>query len=252
MFTYKGVSVRVPQFFPIVSGTVVFTCEGEYADTKAYNGLYHHVGEWILGGYREVILVLNGITQVGTEAVTELEMLRGQLTSRRSRMILVMGPDSAVHKSLSASGKLGSFKICPHILSAFVEFSRKCSGPDCLLIEAREIPDTGIVVLDLKGKVLLERGSWTLGDILDMLYKAGQAKSVLLNMADVSEVDSTGLGVIIGAWVSWMNAGRVIDLACLQPGVKNLFTHDAHLHKTFGIHETVEEGVEVLKRSFIS
>ena len=63
-----------------------------------------------------------------------------------------------------------------------------------LHIEQRE--REGIVILDLKGPLTLGHGDLELRDRLPALHQSGKV-SILLNLKDVSEIDSTGLGTLV-------------------------------------------------------
>jgi anti-sigma B factor antagonist len=59
----------------------------------------------------------------------------------------------------------------------------------------------GVSVMDLDGRVVLGEESNALREKLNSLIAAGK-KKILLNMADVKYIDSTGLGTLVAAHVS--------------------------------------------------
>jgi anti-sigma B factor antagonist len=71
-----------------------------------------------------------------------------------------------------------------------------------------------VTVLDLKGRLVLEEGVPVLRAGLDRLVSAGQT-SIVLNLRDVSYVDSCGIGLLIAKLVSVRRAGGDVRLANL-------------------------------------
>jgi|SRR5579871_66302 len=64
-----------------------------------------------------------------------------------------------------------------------------------LHIEERE--NEGIMILDLKGPLTLGHGDLELRDRLPALHQSGKV-NIILNLKDVSDIDSTGLGTLVG------------------------------------------------------
>lgn len=79
----------------------------------------------------------------------------------------------------------------------------------------------GITVLDLSGRITLGEGSVTLRDAIRDLINKGQ-KSILLNLGDVSYLDSSGLGELVTAYTSVKNAGGELKLLNLTKKVQDL------------------------------
>jgi anti-sigma B factor antagonist len=63
-----------------------------------------------------------------------------------------------------------------------------------LHIEQRE--SEGIVILDMKGPLTLGEGDLELRDRLAALHEAGKV-NIILNLREVTEIDSTGLGTLV-------------------------------------------------------
>src|ERR1700733_485223 len=79
----------------------------------------------------------------------------------------------------------------------------------------------GIVVLDLSGRITLGEGSVTLRDaVKDTLAKG--SKNILLNLADVDYIDSSGLGELVSAYTSVKNQGGELKLLHLTDKVHDL------------------------------
>ena len=79
----------------------------------------------------------------------------------------------------------------------------------------------GVTVLDLSGKITLGEGSVTLRDAIRDVLSKGQNK-ILLNMADISYIDSSGLGELVSAFTTVKNAGGELKLLQLAKKVKDV------------------------------
>jgi anti-sigma B factor antagonist len=78
-----------------------------------------------------------------------------------------------------------------------------------------------VTILDVSGKITLGEGNVTLRQgITDAL--TGGSKKLLLNLADVSYVDSAGLGEIVGSYTTVKNAGGELKLINLTKKIKDL------------------------------
>lgn len=80
---------------------------------------------------------------------------------------------------------------------------------------------SGVTVLDLSGKITLGEGSIGLRDAVRDALAAG-SKKILLNIGDVSYIDSAGLGELVAAYTSVKNAGGDLKLTNLSKKVKDL------------------------------
>ena len=72
----------------------------------------------------------------------------------------------------------------------------------------------GVTILDLRGKSTIDGESELLSNRLRKLVANG-ATNLLLNLADLTQVDSSGVGVIISMYVSLRDQGG--DLKLLRP-----------------------------------
>lgn len=68
-----------------------------------------------------------------------------------------------------------------------------------------------VTVLDLKGRLVLEEGDTVLRDCLGRLIEAGRFK-IVLNLGEVSYIDSCGIGVLIAKFVSFRRKGGDVRL----------------------------------------
>ena len=79
----------------------------------------------------------------------------------------------------------------------------------------------GVTVLDLSGRVTLGEASGKLRTAVQEALGAG-SKKILLNLADVSYIDSAGLGELVSAFTTVKNAGGELKLLNLTKRVKDL------------------------------
>jgi anti-sigma B factor antagonist len=89
-----------------------------------------------------------------------------------------------------------------------------------LHIEQRE--SEGIVILDLKGPLTLGHGDLELRDRLPSLHQAGKV-NIVLNLKDVSDIDSTGLGTLVFGLARLRKAGGRLALANVNRSHMELF-----------------------------
>ncbi|MFZ1085693.1 MAG: STAS domain-containing protein [Terracidiphilus sp.] len=88
-----------------------------------------------------------------------------------------------------------------------------------LTIASRELD--GVTVLDLSGRITLGEGSVQLRDAVRGLISKGQ-KRILLNMADVNYIDSSGLGELVSAFTTAKNQQANVKLLSLTKKVHDL------------------------------
>ncbi len=79
----------------------------------------------------------------------------------------------------------------------------------------------GVTILDLSGRITLGEGSVTLRDAVRELLDKGD-KNILLNLGDVSYIDSSGIGELVSAFTSVKNAGGELKLLNLTKKVHDL------------------------------
>jgi anti-sigma B factor antagonist len=78
-----------------------------------------------------------------------------------------------------------------------------------------------VAVVTLLGRVTLGDGAGSLRDRLHELMAAGY-KKVLLNLAGITHMDSSGLGVLIAGFASMTNHGGQLKLLHLTKRLENL------------------------------
>jgi anti-sigma B factor antagonist len=105
-----------------------------------------------------------------------------------------------------------------------------------LLIESRQAGDWSIV--DVKGEVDLYSAP-RLKERLAELTGAGRSR-VTVNLEAVEFLDSTGLGVLIGALKRCREAGGTLALAAPREPVRKVLSITG-LDRVFPVHESVEQ-----------
>ena len=111
-----------------------------------------------------------------------------------------------------------------------------------LSINIRQTEDVSIV--DVVGRVTLGDGAASLRDALRKMGRDGR-KKILLNLAETTNIDSSGLGVLVAGFASVANHGGQLKLVSLTSRVHNLLL----ITKLYSVFEVFdEEGLGV--RSF--
>ena len=78
-----------------------------------------------------------------------------------------------------------------------------------------------VTVVDLSGQIKLGEGSSTLRDIVKDLLSKGH-KKILLNLGEISYIDSSGIGELISAFTSARNQGGEMKLLNLTKKTRDL------------------------------
>lgn len=78
-----------------------------------------------------------------------------------------------------------------------------------------------VVILDLEGKIRLGEGNLELHQTLRLLVERGE-KRILLNLADVSNIDSSGLGELIAGYATLQKNDGDLKLFNLTDRVNEL------------------------------
>lgn len=78
-----------------------------------------------------------------------------------------------------------------------------------------------VVIVDLSGQIKLGEGSLVLRDTVKDLLAKGQ-KKILLNLGDVSYIDSAGVGELVSAFTSVRNQGGEMKLLHLTKKVHDI------------------------------
>jgi len=79
----------------------------------------------------------------------------------------------------------------------------------------------GIAVVDMSGRITLGEGSVVLRDTVRDLVTKGQ-KKILLNLGDVTYIDSSGIGELVSAFTAVRREGGELKLLNLTKKVHDL------------------------------
>lgn len=97
----------------------------------------------------------------------------------------------------------------------------------------RQVGD--VTVIDVAGRITLGEGSSALRDALRDLVKTDH-KKILLNLRDVTYIDSSGIGELVSAYTTITNQGGHLKLLGLTHRVKDLL-QITKLYTVFDVHE---------------
>ena len=92
----------------------------------------------------------------------------------------------------------------------------------------------GIVIIDLSGRITLGEGSALLRETVKELLGKGK-KKILLNLADVNYIDSSGIGELVTAFTTARNHGGEVKLLHLTKKVHDLL-QITKLYTVFDVH----------------
>jgi anti-sigma B factor antagonist len=92
-----------------------------------------------------------------------------------------------------------------------------------------------VTVIDVAGRITLGEGSSALRETLRDLIAKNQNK-ILLNLADVSYIDSSGIGELVSGYTTVTNTGGSLKLLNLNKRVKDLL-QITKLYTVFEVHE---------------
>jgi anti-sigma B factor antagonist len=105
--------------------------------------------------------------------------------------------------------------------------------------------DDGIIVVDCAGRIVFgEESSELRGRIKDLI---GEGSRIVLNLGEVTYIDSGGLGTLVALYTTAQNAGASIKLAKLTRRVGDLL-QVTKLLTVFDVYDTEEEAVQSLRK----
>ena len=100
----------------------------------------------------------------------------------------------------------------------------------------------GVSVLDISGKIVLGEGDIQIKDRIKDLLADGQRR-ILLNLGDVSYIDSAGLGALISGYTTVKREGGQLKLVNLTKRIKDLLAI-TKLITVFDTYENEKESIE--------
>jgi anti-sigma B factor antagonist len=106
-------------------------------------------------------------------------------------------------------------------------------------LSTRQVGD--VTVIDAVGRITLGEGASTFRDAIRDLAAKGD-KKILLNLSDVSYIDSSGIGELVSGFTTVTNHGGQLKLVGLTKRVKDLL-QITKLYTVFDVHETETSAV---------
>jgi anti-sigma B factor antagonist len=100
-------------------------------------------------------------------------------------------------------------------------------------LSSRQVGD--VTVVDAEGRITLGEGSSALRDMLRDMVAKGQ-KKILLNLGEVSYIDSSGIGELVSGFTTVTNQGGSLKLLGLTKRVKDLL-QITKLYTVFDVHD---------------
>ncbi len=101
--------------------------------------------------------------------------------------------------------------------------------------------NTNVTILDLSGKVQIGESSTKLRTTLRELIRDGE-KHILINLAEVSNIDSSGLGEFVGSFASLRKNGGELKLFNLTDRISEIMMI-TKLLTVFDVYENEKEAI---------
>ena len=92
-----------------------------------------------------------------------------------------------------------------------------------------------VAIADLSGQLRLGEGTGKLREAVQQLVHDGY-RNILLNLAGVSHIDSSGIGELMSNYTTLRNQGGELKLMNLQKNVRNLL-QITRLFTVFDVHD---------------
>ena len=103
----------------------------------------------------------------------------------------------------------------------------------------------GVTILDLSGRLTLGSGTAVLHETLKDLIQNGH-KNIVLNLGDVTYMDSTGLGELVSAYASARKQSGDIKLLNLTKRTHDLL-EITKLYTVFDVYEDEERAISAFR-----
>lgn len=103
----------------------------------------------------------------------------------------------------------------------------------------------GVTILSLSGRITLGDESSQLRNTIKELLANGK-KRLVLDLADVSYIDSAGLGTLVAAYTSARSEGGEVRLAGITKNFNELL-NITKLVTVFNVHDTVPEALKAFR-----
>ena len=103
----------------------------------------------------------------------------------------------------------------------------------------------GVTIVDCSGRITLGEGSVILRDTVRDLLAKGQ-KKLLLNLGEVTYIDSSGIGELVSAFTTVRNQGGELKLLNLTKKVHDLL-QITKLYTVFDVKEEESSAIKAFK-----
>ena len=103
----------------------------------------------------------------------------------------------------------------------------------------------GVTIIAPKGKITIGVGDIALRESVYEALEAG-ASSILVDLAAVTTIDSSGIGELVSGYTTVTNKGKKLALMHLPPKVADLL-QITQLITVFTIYEDEDEAIDELK-----
>lgn len=114
-------------------------------------------------------------------------------------------------------------------------------------LKITERRNDSVIILDLAGKIRLGESNLELHNSLRQLVEKGE-KKILLNLAEVTHIDSSGLGELVAGYTTLQKNGGDLKLLHLTERVNELMMI-TKLLTVFDVFESEAEAIESFKSS---
>ena len=104
-----------------------------------------------------------------------------------------------------------------------------------------------VIVIDISGRITLGEGCTQLRELIRDLLSKGN-KQILLNLADVTYIDSSGIGELVSAFTAVSNQGGQLKLLNLTKKVHDLL-QITKLYTVFDIHDDEAKGIASFQKA---
>src|SRR5262245_57769880 len=102
-----------------------------------------------------------------------------------------------------------------------------------------------VTIIEPKGKITIGEGDVILRDEITKLL-ADNKKKLVLDLSEVSYMDSAGVGELVSVYTSVKNRGGELKLACLTKKIKDLL-QITQLLTIFDAYDSVDEALGSFK-----
>ncbi len=99
-----------------------------------------------------------------------------------------------------------------------------------------------VTILNLKGRLELDDGDLILREHVDRLVAQGRV-NVILDLTDVTRMDSAGIGMLVGKYMTVKNRGGMLRLLHLTDRTSRLL-HVTRLETVFEIFESEDAAIK--------